>query len=848
MNFLKSLFESWLWKMAWRDSRSSRKRLLIFMSSIIMGIAALMAISSFGVNLQLGLERQAKTLLGADLVVRSRQPLSDEAEKFIHTLGGETAREISFSSMVFFPKNGATRLAQIRATDGKFPFYGELETTPPLTATGFMDGPIALVEDGLMLQYDVQNGDVIKIGAFEYSIGGRLKKVPGETTAAGIIGARVYIPIAYLGRTRLFQKGSAATYKVYFKLPPQPTAEQIVKDHQSEFLKLHLDTETVEERKANLGRSLENAYDFLNLVGFISLLLGSIGVASAIHVYVKQKISTIAVMRCLGAREKQTISIYLIQTFSLGLVGAVCGILLGLGIQYLLPHVLGDFLPMSVPFLISWKSLVKAVGVGLGVSVLFSLLPLLAIRKVSPLLAIRASYEIQRTLRDPLRWFLYGLILAGVGAFAVTHTRRWFHGIFFTGGLLIALGLLAGVARLLMWLTKRFLRGSFPYVWRQGLANLYRPHNQTLVLMLSLGLGTFLMSTLYLVHSVLMNQVFLMGRGHQPNLILFDIQPDQKEEVGDLVRSNKLPILQETPVVTMRLSSIRGRAVSEILKDPKNSIQESWLQREYRSTYRDTLIDTEKLVLGKWQARVNGDTEPILVSLEEGIAKRLKVGIGDQLVFDVQGLPLATTVGSLRKVEWERVQPNFFVVFPAGVLESAPQFLVMVLRVNDNAESARLQRAVVQQFPNVSAIDLSLIVTMIDGILDRVSFVIRFMALFSIFTGLLVLAGAVIAGKYQRMKESVLLRTLGASRAQIRDILMIEYLFLGEFAALTGMLLALLASWALARFVFETGFAPSWVFIFAGLVVVPLLAIGIGMLNSRGIANRPPLEVLRAET
>ena len=347
---MKSLIEPWLWKMAWRDSRSSRKRLLIFMSSIIMGIAALMAISSFGVNLQLGLERQAKTLLGADLVIRSRQPLSDEAEKLIHTIGGETSREISFSSMVFFPKNGATRLAQIRATDGKFPFYGELETSPPLAATGFMDGPVALVEDGLMLQYDVQNGDAIKIGAFEYKIGGRLKKVPGETAAAGMIGARVYIPIAYLSQTRLFQRGSSATYKVYFKLPPQVTAEQIVKKYESEFLKLRLDTETVEERKANLGRSLENAYDFLNLVGFISLLLGSIGVASAIHVYVKQKISTIAVMRCLGARERQTFAIYLIQTFSLGLVGAFCGILLGLGHPILTSPRPGRFSPLECSF------------------------------------------------------------------------------------------------------------------------------------------------------------------------------------------------------------------------------------------------------------------------------------------------------------------------------------------------------------------------------------------------------------------------------------------------------------------------------------------------------------------
>lgn len=833
--------------MAWRDSRSSRRRLLLFVSSIVLGVAALMAISSFGVNLQQGLDHQAKTLLGADLVIRARQPLNEAAERLVASVGGEQAREVSFSSMVLFPKHGGTRLAQVRALQGNFPFYGEMETEPIEAAHQFRQNPEALVEDGLMLQFDAQVGDPIKIGAFTYRIAGRLKKVPGETAAAGIIGARVYIPMQFLGQTRLLQQGSAVTRKVFFRLPRETDVDQLVKKLEPDLLKRRLDSETAQERKANLGRSLENAYNYLSLVGFMALLLGSIGVASAVHVYIKQKTTTIAVLRCIGAKGLQTFAIYLVQAAALGLIGAVTGVIVGLAVQYLLPKVMQDFLPIAIPFSISWLSLVQALLIGLGIALLFSLLPLLSLRRISPLLAIRASYEDEKPRRDPLRLLLYCLILLGTAAFSIANTRRWSQGLWFTAGLLCALALLAGAAQLIRFSAKRFFPGSWSYVWRQGMANLYRPNNQTLVLMLSIGLGTCLMMMLYLTHNVLLQEVGLLSRGQQPNMVLFDIQTDQREDVRKLVRSFDLPILQEVPIVTMRLASVRGRAVEDILRDPKNSIPEFALQREYRSTYRDRLIDTERLVLGKWQERVDGESKPILVSLEAGIARRLNVGVGDELVFDVQGLPVATRLGSLRKVEWERVQPNFFVVFPAGVLEEAPQFHVMVLKVPSNEASAHLQRAVVQKFPNVSAIDLALIVNMIDSILGKVSFVVRFIALFSIVTGLMVLAGAVTTGRYQRIRESVLLRTLGARKGQVLKILLVEYFFLGSLAALTGLLLAWLGSWALARFVFEAPFVPVLLPSLAALLIVSGLAVVIGLANSRGIADRPPLEVLRAE-
>jgi putative ABC transport system permease protein len=297
----------------------------------------------------------------------------------------------------------------------------------------------------------------------------------------------------------------------------------------------------------------------------------------------------------------------------------------------------------------------------------------------------------------------------------------------------------------------------------------------------------------------------------------------------------------------MRIASVKGRDVETLLAD-KASRRASWpLRREYRSTYTDRLREAEKVTAGQWIGHAtNGGVVPI--SVEEGIAGDLHIGVGDEIVFDVQGIPITTRVASLRAVNWRRMEPNFFVLFPMGVLEKAPVTDILVTRVASSAQSAQLQRAMVKAFPNVSVIDLTMIVQTIDAIVNKVFFVIRFMALFTVLTGILVLVSALVTGHFQRVRESVLLRTLGASRSQVFGILLVEYVGLGVVAALTGVILALGAAWALAQFVFHVRFAPETAPIVLALMIVPLLTGGIGLLMSRGILKRPPLEMLRAET
>lgn len=848
-SLLGALVSGWTWRMAWRDSRASRRKLLFFSCSIVLGIAALTAIGSLGSNLERSIEEQARTLLGADLVIASRQPFSPAEDEMFRKIGGEQSREISFSSMILFTQTWGTRLVQVRALEGGFPFYGQLETDPPEAAASFRRGGGALVEESLLTQFDAKVGDEIRIGTFKTRIVGRLRKVPGETVAFATIAPRVYVPMADVAGSGLLREGALARYRTSFKLPAGVDADKLVEQLKPELDKNRLSHNTVADRKRDLGRSMDNLYHFLNLVGFVALLLGGVGVASAIHVHVKQKLGTVAVLRCLGGSVGQTFAIYLAQGMALGVFGAVVGAALGMAIQAALPRVLADFIPFSIEFDTSWWAVGRAMAIGFVICLLFALLPLLAVRKVSPLAAIRVSYETVKVHRDPLRW-LVGLALAGgVLAFALTQGRDWRVGVGFAAGLGIVFALLAVTAKGLVQATRRFAPAGLPFTVRQGLANLHRPNNRTLLLLLALGLGTFLMVSLFLVQQTLLTQLISAGGKNQPNAVLFDIQPDQTEAVAGLVRRMNLPVLDEAPIVTMRLASLKGKTVEELLaEDRREGGPPRWtLRREYRSTSHDKLRDSEKLIAGQWHSQVTNGTDVIPISVEDGIAKDLEVGIGDEIVWDVQGIPVKTRVASLREVDWRRVQPNFFVVFPLGALDGAPTMHVLVTRVGSSEESAKLQREVAQAFPSVSAIDLTLILQTLDSILSKISFVVRFMAMFTVLTGLLVLVGALLTGRYQRMQESILLRTLGASRQQVFRVLLVEYAALGVLAALTGILLATGAAWALSAFVFKMSFVPPVAPLGVAFLIVSGLTIVTGFLMSRGVLNHPPLAILRAE-
>ena len=838
---------SWFLKMAWRDSRKNRSRLLLFMSSMVLGIAALVAINSFGDNMRREIDGEAKKLLGADLVVESRFPITDTVRTFFDSLEAEISEEVSFASMVLFPESGGTRLVQVRALEGEFPYYGAIETQPVEASRAFRSGQKALADNTLMLQFDAQAGDPIKVGELTFTLDGSIHKVPGQPGIAATVAPPVYIPMQYLEETGLLQKGSRVNYKLYLKFPERTDVAQLMEESVEPFLeKEELRYDDVDERKEEIGESYQNLTGFLNLVAFIALLLGCLGVASAVHIYLREKVLSVAVLRCLGGKGAYGVWIFLIQIGVMGLLGAIIGAALGTAIQFVLPELFADFIPVEVDIALSWSAIFQGVITGLLIAILFALLPLLSVRKVSPLRTLRTSAD-DNQAPDPLRYLVFGLIAVFIFLFSYLQLNNWLDALSFTGGTLVAFLILGGMARLLMLAVRKFFPVGWSYLWRQSLANLYRPNNQTLVLIVTIGLGTALIGVLFFVQQVLIDKVALTGSEHQPNMVLFDIQSDQEEALAQLTESFDLPLIQQVPVVTMRLAALEGRTTEDIKEDTTDHIRGWVLNREYRVTYRDSLINSEEIVRGEWNGDISNSGDSVFVSLEDGLAESMQVDIGDKVTFNVQGALIDTYVGSIRKVDWQRVQTNFLVLFPTGVLERAPKFHVIITRVESDQTAAQFQQAVVKQYPNVSVIDLKLILATVDDILNKIAFVIRFMAFFSIITGIIVLIGSVIISKYQRIQESVLLRTIGATRKQIFGINVLEYFFLGSLASLAGIGIALLGGWLLAQYSFDTPFTPSLLVVLLVYLAITGLTVLIGLANSRSIVNNPPLEILRRE-
>ncbi len=439
-------------KTAWRDSRRSRSRLLLFMSAIVLGIAALVAINSFGDNLARSIDEQAQELLGADLTVTAAQPPSQKTKNLLQGIGNERSSETAFASMVLFPRTSGVRLAQVKALEGRFPYYGTWEVQPASAITEFRKNnvpgnasPVALVDDALLVQFGATVGDSVRVGEVSFLVAGRVLKTPGGTAATAAVAPTVFIPATYLNKTGLLQKGSRVNYKYYYKFAKTTNVPALVKRLEPTLDKAGLNTDTVENRKQQTGRAFADLTRFLNLVSFVALLLGCVGVASAVQLYVKEKITSVAILRTLGASGWQAFLIFLVQTAIMGFGGAILGAALGSVVQWLMPVIFGSFLPVEVSVALSWPAIGQGIITGLLIALLFASLPLLLIRKVSPLRTLRASLEADVSGRDPLRWVIFGLIALFVFGFAYWQTRDWKLAGGFTVGMAVSFLVLMGM-------------------------------------------------------------------------------------------------------------------------------------------------------------------------------------------------------------------------------------------------------------------------------------------------------------------------------------------------------------------------------------------------------------------
>ena len=853
--------------LAWRESRTARRRLLLYMSSISLGVAALVAIDSFASNTQRSVREQARALLGGDIALSSRSPYTKPVLTVLDSLRSEgvgVADITSFASMALVARTGATRLAQIEAATPGYPFYGEIVTKPAGAWSALDHGRYALVDPSLLIALDANVGDTLSLGAARFVIAGTLVSVPGDVGVSTTIGPRVYIPARYLGETSLLVFGSRSDRKTLLRLTSTLNTARFIFRFKTVLEKAQVRYRTAAETEFNLTQAIDQLRDFLSVIGLVSLLLGGIGVASGVNAFVMRKIDTVAILRCLGATSAQILGIYLLQAVVMGLIGAAFGAVLGIGLQLGLPLVLKDFLPVDVRVSLEPTALFTGMLVGVWVALIFALRPLVALRNVSPLQTLRRESDadaLRGAKFDPIRVLIALAIVLSVATLGIARAETPMQGLAYSGAIAVAVGVLYGAAALLSAAARRAVRPAWPFVLRQGVASLYRPGNQTRSVVLALGFGVFLMSTVYQVQDNLLRTVSIKVDASKANVLFFDVQDDQGAPLDSLIRAQGFQIAQMTPMIPMKIVAINSLSGDKLLADTTRrpvarggrggqpdgeggGRGRGMLRREYRSTARDSLMPSEKVVAGHFHTGGTTDSIPA-VSLDRDAASNLRVGIGDTITWDVQGVRVPSLVTSLRDVNWSRFEPNFFAVFERRALAKAPKQYIILASVPGDAAVARLQRDVVMRFPNVASLDLTLIQRTIAKVLDKVTTAIRFMAGLSLALGIPVLFSAVSATRRERMREGVLLKVLGATRRQVGRVMLAEYLLLGALGSLAGVLLSVGGAWSLMHFVFKQPFVPA--LLPAGLVALLMiaLAVSIGMLTGREVFRETPMAALR---
>jgi putative ABC transport system permease protein len=824
--------------LAWRETRGAWRHFGYFFACITLGVSALVGVGSFADSLERTVARSAKSLMGGDVEVRSTQPLPADVATLIAPQISEIATT-RVRELVAMAQAGPSQshIVELKAVEPGYPFYGALVTEPARPLETLIGDGRALVHDSLLARFGLKLGDRFHVGDLELTIAGVIQKEPDRAIGVFSLGPRVLIAGADLDRTGLIRPGSRVRYRTLVRLPEGRDA-QAFRDRLAAALPAGQRVSTYGQAQPGLRRFWDQLTMYLGLTGLVALMVGGIGVAVSVNAFVRQKLASIAILRALGAGWRPLLAAYLLQTALLGLGGSALGALLGSAVQPLLAPALTRLLPIELTLSFSLRAVLSGLAMGVGVTLLYALWPLLQIRHVRPALVLRMDVEPRLRGRRP--WATALPIAAGLASLALWQAGSWKIGALFAGGLAAALLLLALGARLVIALARR-VRWRSP-AWRQGAANLHRPGSHAGPVLVSLGLAVMLVVSIALLDRSLRAQLVDRAPGSAPAFFFIDIQTDQAEPFARLVAAQGASGPAElTPVVRSRLAAVNGASIDE---RPRR--EDAWyLTREYVLTWAKVAPGHNTVVAGRWWTPEEAAREP-LISVEEEIARQLGVRLGDTLTFDIQGVPVSARVTSLRHVDWRSLTSNFFVIFSPGALDGAPSTFIATVGVRPEQEN-RLQSAVVAAFPNITAIPIREVLERVSAMLDQIALAVRLVAAFSIGAGLIVMAGALAITRQQRLYQSVILKALGATRGFVSRVFAVEYALLGAAAGLAGSALAALLAWAVLRFALDVPWRWAPGTLLAGVATATALALLVGFFGTRRLLGRRPLGVLRSE-
>jgi putative ABC transport system permease protein len=846
----------WL-KLAWKEIANNYRFSLFFVLNLGIGLVGFIALDSFKHSIDLHLQNNSKAILTADVQISSRFPLTEVetglAERIIDS-PFEASDQISFMSMV--AANGNSRMSLVIGIDGNYPQYGDIllqESGSVLESSAraeLLAGPNVWVARDLMVVLDLKVGDSLKIGDATFTIRDVILEDPSSTISVMTSFPPIYMSLASIDATGLVQLGSRITYSRFYKLPPGYDVSGLeaafnVAEREAFRDTRRISMTTHEEESEDLGRILDYLNDYLGLIALVALFLAGVGAAYLFRSFFTSRFRDMAILMCLGGTPRQAYVMTLVQIVLLGFCAAVLASLVAWFVLPALPVLFDGFLPRGFQNRMEPNSLILALFMG-TVGSIICCLPILS--KIDDLNPIGLFHEtVQPTpVRSHWRRYLasYAPILLVFWLLAAWQAGSFFVGTLFIAGFLVALGVLGSIAWLILGACGRYSQQR-QVTRKLALRNLNRNRLGALACFLAIGLGSLLINLIPQIQKGLQEEISQPTDFRVPDFFMFDIQPEQLDTLRELVAGHGYELSFLSPMISARLDVVNDVVIDDVDERPDEQLMQ---RRTYNLTYQDRLKESETLLRGVvWDGPWDPASDELPgISIEENFAQRMGFRIGDELGFDVLGVPITGRIVNTRKVDWNSFQPNFFISFQPGVLDPAPKTFVAAISGVREEDRIAVQNSIVLGLPNVSVINVTQIVARILDITDQISWAIRLMAWLSILAGLVVLFSIARYEVKSRFWEINLLKILGANFRDVRNMVQIEFGILGFFAAATGILLSLLLSWSLSWFIFDKlwRFSPGMTGF--SIVAITLLSVLTALLATLSVLRQKPLDLLRA--
>jgi putative ABC transport system permease protein len=840
-------------KVAWRELQASRTKFLFVIMSVAIGVAALTGVRGFSDSFQTTLLGEARTIMAADLSARMfRQPTNEEQQQLdgLASHGIQRTQVAETISMVSSPGDPVPLLVSLKAVDPqKYPFYGAVDLQPAGDLRQVLTDATVVVAEDLLIRLHTQVGANLKIGDSTFRIAAILVREPDRMSSGMGLGPRVMMTYSALQKSGLLQRGSRSGERFLFKLSPQSGSITAVRARLERILP---DAQVTDFRESNpaLTDGLKRSTGLLSLICLVAMVLGAIGVAMAMRAHLQQRVEVLAIMKSIGARSSDILRIYLFQTVLLGLVGGLIGVVCGLGVEWVFPTLLGKFLPLRLDLRLPWHSALAGLATGILTTVLFCLPPLLQIRTVRPNLVLRRMVEEPETKRslwarlieNRAQWIIAVVILLGLGGIAAALSDSIVVGRWFAGALCALLLVILGVAALTLRVLRAFLARTRLHLrsWlRHGLANLYRPGNQSAAVLAALGMGVMLILTVFLMQHGVIEEMKLTSAMNLPNIFLIDISNRELAGVKQLLAHEPevQGDLETLPVVSGRLISVDGTPAESLkLKNfPRRLLQTVTL------TWSSALPAGSTLVQGTWWDKDDGQS----LVVTDHIADRLHLRLGSQLILASNGRTIPATVVAIIRHNGQHVYSRSEFILTPKALAGLPVIWYGAVHV-DPRQVGALQRALFNRYPTVTVINIADVIETVQGVVQQITLVVRFLAAFSILAGAVILASSIASTQFRRIREVVVLKTLGAKRNHIAAVFSVEFIVLGLLAGLVGVIFANLLSRVLLHRL-DVPFHVQWLATAVALVGTAILATATGWATSFRILGQKPLQVLREE-